>query len=96
MPTAQAADQSVPLPTIRVIGLVEQILANSASARPVSLTMRLTDLGMTSIQMVSLMLSVEAEFKLTIPQSEITPENFQSIASIAALVEKLCAESESV
>jgi acyl carrier protein len=80
--------------TVRLVGLVEQILANNANARPVSLSMRLADLGVTSIQMVTLMLTVEAEFDLTIPQSDITPENFQSIASIAALVEKLRPESE--
>jgi acyl carrier protein len=42
-----------------------------------------------------LMLTVEAEFDLTIPQSDITPENFQSIASIAALIQRLRPESES-
>jgi acyl carrier protein len=35
------------------------------------------------------MLAVEAEFNLTIPQTEITPENFLSISSISALVERL-------
>jgi acyl carrier protein len=81
--------------TVRLVGLVERILANNANARPISLSMRLADLGVTSIQMVTLMLTVEAEFDLTIPQSEITPENFQSIASIAALIQKLRPESES-
>jgi len=32
--------------------------------------------------MVNLMLSVEAEFDFTIPQVEITPENFQSVGSL--------------
>jgi acyl carrier protein len=41
------------------------------------------------MQMVSLMLAVESEFQLSIPQSDITPENFLSIASIAALIERL-------
>ncbi len=81
--------------TVRLVGLVERILANNANARPISLSMRLADLGVTSIQMVTLMLTVEAEFDLTIPQSEITPENFQSVASIAALIQKLRPESES-
>ena len=94
MPIALAQDSVVPSPTVRLVGLVEQILAKNAQTRPVSLTMRLVDLGVTSIQMVNLMLSVEAEFKLTIPQAEITPQNFQSIASIAALIAKLCPESE--
>jgi acyl carrier protein len=32
------------------------------------------------------MLGVEAEFDFTIPQSEITPENFQSVKSLEAMV----------
>jgi hypothetical protein len=31
------------------------------------------------MDMVNLMLGVEAEFDFTIPQAEITPENFQSV-----------------
>jgi acyl carrier protein len=34
------------------------------------------------------MLAVELEFDIAIPQSEITPENFRSLSSIQALVEK--------
>jgi len=40
---------------------------------------------------VSLMLSVEVEFDLSIPQNEITPENFRSINSVEALVRRLLA-----
>jgi len=36
--------------------------------------------------MVNLMLGVEAEFDFTIPQPEITPENFQSVKSLEAMV----------
>ncbi len=32
------------------------------------------------------MLAVEAEFDFTIPQSEITPENFQSVASLEKMI----------
>jgi acyl carrier protein len=46
----------------------------------------LSDLGLTSLKMVNLMLSVEMEFDIMIPQAEITPENFQSVGSIARLV----------
>lgn len=95
MHSTQAKDNLARSPTVRLVGLVEQILATNANARPVSLSMRLADLGVTSIQMVTLMLTVEAEFDLTIPQSDITPENFQSIASIAALIQKLRPGSES-
>jgi acyl carrier protein len=32
------------------------------------------------------MLGVEAEFDFTIPQSEITPENFQSVETLERMV----------
>jgi acyl carrier protein len=89
MHTIQANDSIDASPMVRVVGLVERILASTNHTRPVSLTMRLADLGVTSIQMVSLMLAVESEFQLSIPQSDITPENFLSITSITALIERL-------
>lgn len=49
----------------------------------------LRDVGLTSLDMVALVLSVEAEFDLTIPESQITPANFRSISSINALVGSL-------
>jgi acyl carrier protein len=36
--------------------------------------------------MVNLMLGVEAEFDFTIPQEQITPENFQSLRTLERLV----------
>jgi acyl carrier protein len=41
--------------------------------------------------MVTLMLSIEVEFDLSIPQNEITPEHFRSISSIEALLARLTA-----
>jgi acyl carrier protein len=76
-------------PRVRLIGLVRQMLGQRAAARPLRIDGRLNDLGMSSIKMVSLMLAVEAEFDVTIPQSEITPENFDSISTIEALVLRL-------
>jgi len=40
------------------------------------------------MDMVNLMLGVEAEFDFTIPQSEITPENFQSVETLERMVAK--------
>jgi acyl carrier protein len=42
--------------------------------------------GLTSIDIVSLMLAVEAEFDLTIPESAMTIQNFRSVTSINTLV----------
>jgi acyl carrier protein len=38
------------------------------------------------MDMVALMLKVEAEFDLTLPQPEITPENFQSVKTLERLI----------
>jgi acyl carrier protein len=38
------------------------------------------------MDMVNLMLGVEAEFDFTIPQSEITPENFQSVQTLHRMI----------
>jgi acyl carrier protein len=49
----------------------------------------LREVGLTSLDMVDLVLSVECEFELQIPEAEITPANFRSIATIDALVNAL-------
>ena len=70
----------------RVLKLVGQILAKNGVSGPVSTGDALTDIGLSSIDMVNLMLAVEAEFDFTIPQSEITPENFQSVATLERMI----------
>ncbi len=72
----------------RLIGLVEQILGSSAAV-PFPVDRQLSELGMSSIKMVNLMLAVEVEFDIAIPQSDITPENFHSLQSIEGLVLRL-------
>ena len=70
----------------RLVALVSEILAQnsiSAELRPDTL---LVDIGLTSMDMVNLMLGVEAAFDFTIPQELITPENFQSIETLERLV----------
>ncbi len=73
----------------RLIALVRKILGPPAAARPLPIDARLSDLGMSSLKMVNLMLAMEVQFELAIPPAEITPENFASIASVEALIEKL-------
>ncbi len=70
----------------RVMALVKAILAQNAIAATVDPDTRLVDVGLTSMDMVNLMLGVEAEFDFTIPQPEITPENFQSVKSLETMV----------
>ena len=70
----------------RILALVKAILEQNSIASEVQPETRLVDAGLTSMDMVNLMLSVEAEFDFTIPQSEITPENFQSIKSLELMI----------
>jgi acyl carrier protein len=67
--------------------LVKQLLgANAAFPNPFPVEQQLSDLGISSLKMVNLMLAVELEFDIAIPQSDITPENFHSVTAIQALV----------
>src|SRR5579872_311140 len=70
----------------RLIALVKSILRQNAIGADLAPKTLLVDVGMTSMDMVNLMLAVEAEFDFTIPQSEITPENFQSVETLTHLV----------
>jgi acyl carrier protein len=70
----------------RLLALVKSILAQNAIAADLDEATLLVDVGLTSMDMVNLMLAVEAEFDFTIPQSEITPENFQSVETLNRLV----------
>jgi acyl carrier protein len=70
----------------RILGLVRAILKQNAIAAEVLPESKLVDVGLTSMDMVNLMLSVEAEFDFTIPQAEITPENFQSVKTLQRMI----------
>ena len=70
----------------RILGLVRDILRQNAIAADVSPESRLVDVGLTSMDMVNLMLGVEAEFDFTIPQNQITPENFQSVKTLELMI----------
>jgi acyl carrier protein len=71
----------------RLVGLVKAVLGSgSVVPDPFPLDAQLSDLGISSLKMVNLMLAVEVEFDIAIAQSDITPENFHSLASIEALI----------
>jgi acyl carrier protein len=70
----------------RILALVKTIIEQNSIVAEVQPDSRLVDVGLTSMDMVNLMLGVEAEFDLTIPQSEITPENFQSVDALQSMI----------
>ena len=70
----------------RVTALVKSILAQNEVTADVAPGARLVDIGLNSMDMVNLMLGIEAEFDFMIPQDLITPENFQSVETLERLV----------
>ena len=49
----------------------------------------LYDAGLTSMAMVKLMLAVEVAFDIAIPDADLHPDNFRSVAAVEALVARL-------
>jgi acyl carrier protein len=66
--------------------VVRRLLLDRSIARPFLASDDLREVGLTSLDMASLVLSVEAEFGLMIPERHITPANFRSVSSISSLV----------
>ena len=73
----------------RLIALIRQILGSPAASRPLPIDARLSELGLSSLKMVNLMLAIEVQFNVAIPASDITPNNFESIATVEALISRL-------
>ena len=73
----------------QIAAIVEALLAKRAGPRSVSADQNLTEAGLTSLDMVNLMLSIEDAFGVEIPQRRMTPANFRSIAAIEQLVSGL-------
>jgi acyl carrier protein len=73
----------------RILALVTAILKQNAISAEVRPDSHLVDVGLTSMDMVNLMLAVEAEFDFTLPQSVITPENFQSVKTLEQMIVSL-------
>jgi acyl carrier protein len=76
-------------PTERVAVLVRTLLAKRSIERPVGYNDDLSESGLSSLDLVNLMLAVEAEFDLKIPDQDMRPTNFRSIARIDALMARL-------
>jgi acyl carrier protein len=73
----------------RIFDTVRSILARRAITLSVGGPQDLRDAGLSSLDLVNLMLAIEAEFDIEIPQADMTPDNFRSIEAINALVAAL-------
>ena len=82
--------------TERVAQLVRQLMARRSIDRLVGYEDVLSECGLSSLDMVNLMLAVETEFDIKIPDRDMTPSNFRSIARIDKLVGALLHSDQQV
>jgi acyl carrier protein len=80
MSTIQASTEE------RIVAAVRRLLADRGITRSFTAHEDLRDVGLTSLDMVNLVLAIEAAVAVSIPDAEITPANFRSVATIEALV----------
>jgi acyl carrier protein len=82
-------DRTATGPTDRITTIVQALLAKHSINRPVGRDDDLTASGLSSLDTVNLMLAVESEFDVAIPEKDMTPTNFRTIARIEALLDRL-------
>jgi acyl carrier protein len=73
----------------RVAALALRAMGKQAIPKAISREGDLHDEGLSSLGLVNLMLSVEDEFDIKVPEREMTPANFRTIARIVELVREL-------
>ncbi len=76
-------------PEPKIADVVHQLLLDRSIDREFTLEDNLRDVGLTSLDMTSLVLAVEGEFSIRIPDRAITPANFTSVATIGHLIRTL-------
>ncbi len=76
-------------PEPKIAEIVHRLLRDRAIDREFSLEDNLRDVGLTSLDMTSLVFAVEGDFAIEIPDRAITPANFTPVASIGRLVRTL-------
>jgi acyl carrier protein len=81
-------------PQDRVSAVVHRMLADRAITRQIGSDDDLRQAGLSSLDMVNLVLTMEAEFDVRIPEADITPANFRSIALISKLVINLLGDAK--
>jgi acyl carrier protein len=80
----------------KIAQVVHRLLLDHSIDRSFDPAEDLREVGLTSLDMASLVLAVEAEFDLMIPERDITPANFRSVATITDLVTGLLGSKKSV
>jgi acyl carrier protein len=76
----------------RIAAIVQRLLAEHSIDHVAGMDEDLRQAGLSSLDMVTLVLSVEEEFNLLVPEASIMPANFRSIATIGRLIVTLQAK----
>ena len=79
---------------MRIIAKVSDVLVSrlkgpAPDERTIEACPDLRELGLDSLGAVNLMLSLESEFDLFIPQDRMKPQNFRSVGAIMSLMSDL-------
>ena len=70
----------------QITEIVEAMLVKRGGPVGIAADQSLSEAGLTSLDMVNLMLAIEDVFGIEIPQRRMTPANFRTIAAIEQLV----------
>jgi acyl carrier protein len=73
----------------RITATVLRLLQQRSVTKPIGPEDDLREAGLTSMDMLNLVLAIEGEFDITIPESGINPANFRNITAISSLVRSL-------
>jgi acyl carrier protein len=80
-------------PEGRIASIVRRLLQERTADRSFQFQDNLLSVGLTSLDMTNLMLSIEEEFSIRIPDGVITPANFKSVETIGRLLRDLVKSS---
>ena len=75
--------------TDQVVDIVRQVMPAPSAPADLAAEADLYNAGLTSMAMVKLMLAVEVAFDIAIPDADLNPDNFRSVAAVEALVARL-------
>ncbi len=68
--------------TDQVVDIVRQVMPAQSALANLAADADLYDAGLTSMAMVKLMLAVEVAFDVAIPDADLHPDNFRSVAAV--------------
>jgi acyl carrier protein len=73
----------------RVSSVVATVMGDRGLSPPQEKSDDLFAAGLSSMGMVALMLAIESEFDLTIPNADLMPDNFRSVEAVRSMLTRL-------